>query len=44
MANLRFAAAMDAHALVITDLGKRAFNVDYYNGDGVVVDLGVYGY
>lgn len=42
--DLRFAAAMDANALVITDLGNRRFNVDYYNAEKSIVDLGIYFY
>jgi hypothetical protein len=40
--DLRFARTQQMTCVVITSLSATSFDVDYYNPDGAVVDLGIY--
>lgn len=40
MGDMRMAAALETHCLVLTFIDRDTLNMDYYQPDGVVVDLG----
>ena len=42
--DIKHAARFGGHYLVLTNLGRGRFNVDYHDDRGIVVDLGNYGF
>jgi hypothetical protein len=40
--DFKFAANMRCNCVVITSVGTREINVDFYTPNGAVIDLGVY--